>query len=169
MKKNILAFGLLLAVLCVILAGCSSISDNKESSTDSGTSGISSLVYTLPAAGGTSSESSSESVAGSSAANAGVSGTGTSISSSIPYGDSSSSSTDAASSANYETGTYTVNTATDPLSLRLAPSGSGDTTTICTIPKGTKVEVLAVKGEWGYVVYGKTGGWVAMKYLKPAV
>lgn len=169
MKKKIFAFGLPLAVLCIVFAGCGPVSDNKESSTDSDTSGTSSLVYTLPAAGGTSAQSASESVAGSSAANADVSGTDTSISANIPYGDTASSSTNAASSENYETGTYIVNTVTDPLSLRLAPSGSGDTTTICTVPKGTKVDVLAVKGEWGYVVYGKTGGWVAMKYLKPSV
>ncbi|OQA49398.1 MAG: Bacterial SH3 domain protein [Firmicutes bacterium ADurb.Bin300] len=169
MKKKIFFLGSLLVILCIIFAGCNSLSETGESESSDSTALTSSLVYTLPAAGSSTGANSESSGTSESAANAGVSNMGTSISATIPYGGGTASSTNASSPEVYELGNYVVNTKTDPLSLRLAPSSSNDTTTICTIPKGTKVEVLALKGEWGYVVYGKTGGWVAMKYLKPTV
>ncbi len=168
MKRKFFSLGSLLVILCIFFTGCSSLKTGEDESSEN-TTETSSLVYTLPNASDSTGTNGVSDSTSETEANAGVSNTGSSISASIAYGDSTGSSTNTPSAENYEIGNYVVNTKTDPLSLRLAPSSSNDTTTICTIPKGTKVQVLAVKDEWGYVVYAKTGGWVAMKYLKPTV
>lgn len=72
--------------------------------------------------------------------------------------------TTAPAASNDKTGKYTVNTQEDPLSIRL--NATDNTSTIGKIPKGTEIEILAVYGEWGYVNYNGTGGWVAMKFVK---
>lgn len=61
-------------------------------------------------------------------------------------------------------GTYIVNTQSTPLNLRDVPDGNS----IYEIPKGAKITVQAVYGDWGYVSYEGVGGWVAMKYIKLA-
>lgn len=68
------------------------------------------------------------------------------------------------SSYSFEAGKYKIATKDDPLGLRLEPNTSADR--IIYIPKGETVDVLAVWGDWGYVVYEKTGGWLSMNYLE---
>lgn len=67
-------------------------------------------------------------------------------------------------SSAYATGTYKVATQEDPLGMRIQPNADADR--LLYIDKGTEVEVLAVWGDWGYVVYNSTGGWLSMNYLE---
>ena len=67
-------------------------------------------------------------------------------------------------SYSYEPGKYKVATKDDPLGLRLEPNTTSDR--IIYVPKGHEVEVIAVWEDWGYVVYGQTGGWLSMNYLE---
>ena len=61
-------------------------------------------------------------------------------------------------------GTYTVATKHDPLNIR---KGAGtDTVKLGSIPKGTKVKCLEVKGNWIKVTYKKTTGYICCDYLK---
>ncbi len=64
----------------------------------------------------------------------------------------------------YSTGTYKIATKDDPLGLRLEPNTTSDR--LVFIPIGEEVEVIAIWEDWGYVVYGKTGGWLSMNYLE---
>ena len=48
--------------------------------------------------------------------------------------------------------------------MRIQPNADADR--LLYIDKGTEVEVLAVWGDWGYVVYNSTGGWLSMNYLE---
>lgn len=75
-----------------------------------------------------------------------------------------SGSTQTNTSTSHTTGKYKVATQNDPLGLRLEPSTSSSR--IVDIPKGETVEVIAVWNDWGYVVYGQSGGWLSMKYLE---
>ncbi len=59
-------------------------------------------------------------------------------------------------------GTYMVNTESSGLNIREFPDGDG----FSEIPKGAKITVKAIYGDWGYVTYGEDSGWVAMKYTK---
>jgi uncharacterized protein YgiM (DUF1202 family) len=63
-----------------------------------------------------------------------------------------------------EPGKYKIATKEDPLGLRIKPSTDADR--LLYINKGETVEVLAVWEDWGYVVYGNTGGWLSMNYLE---
>ncbi len=74
------------------------------------------------------------------------------------------SSADNSQTYSYSTGKYKVATKDDPLGLRLEPNTNSDR--IIYIPKGHEVEVIAVWEDWGYVVYGSTGGWLSMNYLE---
>ena len=77
-----------------------------------------------------------------------------------PVADSSNKT----SAYKHSTGTYKIATKDDPLGLRLEPNTTSDR--LVFIPIGEEVEVLAVWEDWGYVVYGKTGGWLSMNYLE---
>lgn len=63
-----------------------------------------------------------------------------------------------------EPGKYKIATKDDPLGLRIKPGTDADR--LLYIDKGETVEVLAVWEDWGYVVYGTTGGWLSMNYLE---
>lgn len=165
MKKKIIALGLSLVSVCIILTGCAGLGKTESSTKapeSSSSQSSSTPVYTLPPAGGSSSASAGSST-NSSTHN---SSAGVSVTPNVTYTSVPGSSTPAAGSANTALGSYTINTQTDPLSLKLKPSK--DAATIVTVPKGTKVEVLAVQNGWGYIVYNTTGGWVSMQYLKTA-
>ena len=89
----------------------------------------------------------------------------------VDSGDTTTEATEAAtekpvanSSSSYATGTYKVATQEDPLGMRIQPASDADR--LLYIDKGTEVEVLAVWGDWGYVVYNSTGGWLSMNYLE---
>lgn len=59
-------------------------------------------------------------------------------------------------------GTYMVDTESTGLNIREYPDGEG----FSEIPKGAKITIQAVYGDWGYVTYDGNSGWVAMKYTK---
>ena len=60
-----------------------------------------------------------------------------------------------------KTGTYKTK---GKLNMRYAPKTSSGV--IRVIPKGKKVKVKKLNGDWVYVTYGGDSGWVASKYLK---
>ena len=168
MKSRILALSLAVVLIGAVFAGCGI--NTGTSSTTTSTTAAQTGVYTLPAGDGTYASTTSTNAASSSATvaasvsastSAADTNTGVSISASTTFQSGGTA-------GQYATGTYTVNTQTSPLSMRLAPTDSDKTVTIRTIPKGTKITVWAVHNGWGYVVYENSGGWVAMKYLKAA-
>lgn len=94
-------------------------------------------------------------------------------STSISYETTTEETTDetaAAATSSSGTGTYIVSL-TDgdsSLNLRMYPSSSDDSTIIDTVPNGTEIEVLYVYGDWGWVEYGDTAGWLYMSHLTAA-
>ncbi len=64
----------------------------------------------------------------------------------------------------YSNGTYTVSTKNDPLGIRVKPYQDAERNG--QVPKGEKVTVLTVCGEWGYVNYNGNYGWLSFQYLK---
>ncbi|HZK22401.1 MAG TPA: hypothetical protein VFC76_09065 [Oscillospiraceae bacterium] len=161
MKKKFLIAAVSLVFMSAVFAGCESPLSKGESTTTSTSESSDIPVYTLPQNDGTSTKTDGTSAPDDDT----PPNTGTSISSPINYGEPDGENS---SSGDYTVGSYIVNTATDPLSLRLKPSAGDDNVTIRSIPKGTKINVIAVKDDWGYVVYSDTGGWVSMKFLKQA-
>jgi hypothetical protein len=64
-------------------------------------------------------------------------------------------------------GKYVVNTVTDPLRVRQGPGT--DTDKVGSLPRGARVEVNNIQGEWG-AVEGRWGkGWVFLGHLKEYV
>ncbi|MBQ8182544.1 MAG: SH3 domain-containing protein [Clostridia bacterium] len=63
-------------------------------------------------------------------------------------------------------GKYTINTQDDPLGIRTKPEQDAERSG--EVPKGEEVEILAVYGDWGYVNYEGTNGWLSFTYLKKA-
>ncbi len=57
----------------------------------------------------------------------------------------------------YKAGTYVTDS---EMNFRTTPNG----TVITTIPKGTAVEVTAIEGVWGKIVYGGRVGWMSLQY-----
>ena len=64
----------------------------------------------------------------------------------------------------HSAGKYTIGTQNDPLGIRVKPQS--DAQRNGEVPKGEEVEVLTVCGEWGYVQYGESSGWLSFEYLK---
>ncbi len=65
----------------------------------------------------------------------------------------------------YNPGKYRVATENnDSLCLRLEPNTSSDR--IIYIASGTEVDIIAVWEDWGYTVYGNSGGWLSLNYLE---
>ncbi len=65
----------------------------------------------------------------------------------------------------YNPGKYRVATENnDSLCLRLGPNTSSDR--IIYIASGTEVDIIAVWEDWGYTVYGNSGGWLSLNYLE---
>lgn len=65
----------------------------------------------------------------------------------------------------YNSGKYRVATENnDSLCLRLEPNTSSDR--IIYIASGTEVDIIAVWEDWGYTVYGNSGGWLSLNYLE---
>lgn len=166
MKKKFFLIALSIVIMSIAFVGCDGNSGKNDNTTTSTPEDSSSApLYTLPQNGGTTLEG-DESTTDNAIDTTDSSNTGASISSSVNYGQPDGS--QSSSNEDYVVGSYIVNTATDPLSLRLKPSAGEDNVTLRGIPKGTKITVIAVKDDWGYVVYSDTGGWVSMKFLKPA-
>ena len=61
-------------------------------------------------------------------------------------------------------GKYIIATKNDPLNIREKPERN--TTKKGKIEKGTEVEILTVCGDWGYVIYEDTQGWLPFEYLE---
>lgn len=61
-------------------------------------------------------------------------------------------------------GKYIIATKNDPLNIREKPEKY--TSSKGKIEKGTEVEILTVCGDWGYVVYEDTNGWLPFEYLE---
>ncbi len=61
-------------------------------------------------------------------------------------------------------GEYTIGTQDDPLGIRTKPQDDAERNG--EVPKGEKVTVLTVCGEWGYVEYNGKAGWLSFQYLK---
>ena len=61
-----------------------------------------------------------------------------------------------------ETGTYTVPASV--LLVRAKPNTDGKR--VGKLTKGTNVYVSKLNGDWGYISYNGTSGWVALRYLK---
>lgn len=64
----------------------------------------------------------------------------------------------------HSSGTYTIGTQNDPLGIRVKPHA--DAQRNGEVPKGETVEVLTVCGDWGYIEYGESTGWLSFEYLK---
>ncbi len=65
----------------------------------------------------------------------------------------------------YNPGKYRVATENnDSLCLRLEPNTSSDR--IIYIASGTEVDIIAIWEDWGYTVYGNSGGWLSLNYLE---
>ena len=64
----------------------------------------------------------------------------------------------------YNPGKYKIATKDDPLSIRTKPEQDAERD--IAIPKGQEVEILAVCGDWGYVKYENTSGWLSFTYLE---
>lgn len=166
MKSKLALILAAILVMTVALTACTGLGGGNKTTTTAadGTSSSDASTtakapaYTLPPAtsegqtGDNAAASDGATAAGTTSAS--ISSTGVSVA-----GNQTASST-------YAVGNYTVNTQTDPLSLRLEPKS--ESIILTTIPKGSAISVIAVYGEWGYVVYQTTGGWVAMKYLAKA-
>ncbi|NLA72554.1 MAG: hypothetical protein GX848_01810 [Clostridiales bacterium] len=169
MKKKFFLIAISLVLISAIFVGCDGpLGKNENTSTNTLEQSSEIPPYTLPQNDGSSTEN-GNTTTDSTSDGANSANTGSSISSSVNYGQPDNGQpAQSGSTESYKTGNYIVNTVTDPLSLRLKPSAADDNVTIRSIPKGAKVEVIAVKDDWGYVVYADTGGWVSMKYLKPA-
>lgn len=169
MKKKFFLIAISLVLMSAIFVGCDGpLGKNGNTTTNTLEESSENPVYTLPQNDGTITES-GNTTTDNTTDGTDSSNTGASISSSVNYGQTDNGqSAQSGSTESYTTGNYIVNTVTDPLSLRLKPSAEADNITIRSIPKGAKVNVIAVKDDWGYVVYADTGGWVSMKYLKPA-
>ncbi len=67
-------------------------------------------------------------------------------------------------SPKYAVGKYKIATKDDPLGIRTKPEQDAERGG--EIPKGKEVEILAVYGDWGYVKYENTSGWLSFKYLE---
>ncbi len=64
----------------------------------------------------------------------------------------------------YANGKYVIGTQDDPLGIRTKPQDDAERNG--EVPKGEKVTVLTVCGEWGYVEYDGKAGWLSFRYLK---
>lgn len=62
------------------------------------------------------------------------------------------------------TGYYAVTSTA--LNVRVAPRDT--TKKVTTLKSGVTVRVVKLNGDWGYITYGNTAGWVALKYLGQA-
>ena len=82
-----------------------------------------------------------------------------------PVSTTAATTAETAKSYIYNPGKYRVATGNnDSLCLRLEPNTTSDR--IIYIASGTEVDIIAVWGDWGYTVYGNTGGWLSLNYLE---
>lgn len=85
----------------------------------------------------------------------------------LPSDDSTKASSEGSSADKpyvFAPGKYKIATKEDPLGLRIEPNTDSDR--LVYIDKGKEVEIIAVWDDWGYTVYGGSGGWLSMNYLE---